>query len=213
MDNNNPQTWREVKPNDVVLISDQQSLQDSSKAGLGLKPLQYTVTEIITVQEMDDLATWMFFHLKPTQAQIQQELVLLCKMVDTEMDLRIYYQTEFTPGSRSDIIKRGDLFLFQSPADPDNFKASELKFTADLTHEGNRWELKGFGEMNGEVSFKPYKSGMDEMVGTIAEYSLTQGESLDAEILILEIGKGVEGLVKMLAGCGINQSEIEVFPV
>ncbi len=213
MDLSNPQTWRSVKVEDVVLISDQQTLQDSVKAGLGMKPLQYTVAEITTVQEMDDLCTWIFYLLKPTQVEIKQDLMLLCKIVDTVMDIRLYYQTEFKPGSRSDIIQRGDFFLFRSPQDPDNFKASELKYSMDLTHEDDRWVLKDFGEMNGDVTFEPSKTGMEDMVATVAEYALTEGQTLDTEVLILEIGKGVEGLVKMFAGCGINQSEVEVYPV
>jgi hypothetical protein len=211
MDLNNPKTWRDIKPGDVILISDQQSLEDSVKAGLGMKPLQYTVVEITEMNEMSNLATWIFYRLKPTA--VQQELMLMCKLVDSEMDVRLYYETDFTPGSRSEIIQRGDLFLFQAPTDPDNFKASELNYSMDLTHEGNRWVKKDFGEMHGEISCNPPKSGLTDMVATVVEYLLVEGQSLDTDILITEIGKGAEGLVKMFAGCTINTMEIQIFPI
>ncbi len=211
MDKSKPAFWKNVKPGDIVLLSDQQALQDSVEAGLGPKPLEYAVSNLTNVRDFNDFGNWLLIFLEPSQ--VKQELVLLCKMVDENLDLRLYYQTEFQPGSRNDIIKRGDYFLFQQPADPASFQPQELKFTAELINGPNQWNMKGFGEIHGIATFRPLKSGLGEVIATVAEFELVKGESADTEVLILELGNETESLVTLYAGCSVNPSEIDVFPV
>lgn len=185
-------------------------------AGLGPKPLEYEVAEIAIVRDFHDFCTYLFYFLKPTQIQIQQGLLLMCKIVGTNMDLRLYYQTEFQPDGRPEIIERGDAFLFQPPADATNFQPRELKFTPELQHGENAWVMKGFGEVHGSASFKPPKlqyHHVGQVFATVAEYDLTQGETPDTEVIILEFGTEEGSLVTLYAGCAVNLSEIDVYPV
>lgn len=209
MNKESPEFWYSVKPKDMILLSDQQALEDSMKAGLGPNPLEYSVSEIITVKDFNGFGTWTFFNLKPTG--VKQELLLLCKEVDSNLDLRIYYQTEFQPGSRKDIINRGDFFLFQQPEDLSNFQPKDLKYTNDLTQGDNQWDMKGFGEMHGHASFNPTKTGFYTVTATIVEYLLSKGDTQDTEVLILELGND-DTLITLYAGCAVNLTEIDVYP-
>jgi len=201
--------WLQVKPGDIVLLSDKQALEDSMKAGLGVKPLKYSVDSIVSITDFDGLATWRLFHMK--SADVSQELLMTVKVVDRLFDVLLYYQTDFQPGSREDIVRRGDLFLFQKPTDPTNYAPKDLLFTDSLEKDGCRWVVK-LGSFHGEAKFTPDKTGVGDLFATMTEYSLTSGVTDDKELLIVELGKD-NGLITLYAGCTVNLNEVDIFPI
>ena len=50
-----PRFWDDVKIGDIVQMKDEQALQDSMKRGRGLVPIDYVVSEIRKIDEIDDL--------------------------------------------------------------------------------------------------------------------------------------------------------------
>lgn len=202
---------KHAKVGDIIYLSDKQAIEDSMKAGLGPKPLQFTVKEIITIKDATDLGTWTLYFLSPVE--VKQELLLVNKIVDALETLRLYYQTDFKPGSREDILERGDRFLFQPPSNPNDFRPNELKFTVSLTQGDVEWE-RSVGELHGTAKFSPPKSGLDEVCfASLVEYHLARGQTADTELLLLELGTADGSLIRLFAGCDVNPVEIEVFSV
>ena len=226
-DNDNATTafWRSLPLGSVVSLSDEQALEDSAAEGRGREPRDFTVEEIRTITEMNNLATWKLFRLY----EVKQELWLMAKLVDENIDLRVYYQVpdnEFKTGNRRAMIDNGMLWLFQQPADPEHFRYTDLRYTMEIQGPSEPgqpsllYEMKDQGELYGTMVTVNAKNPIGERCFvTLAEYGANR-DCENPELLLLEMG-GVSpettvpdseegGLIVMLMGTPLNENEIEV---
>ncbi len=217
--------WGGITLDSVIMLSDQQAIQDSIKAGNGAVPRNYTVVGIRTIVEQRQMATWKLYRLNDSE----QELWLMAKMVDGATDLRVYYalpDDSFHPGNRRDLIERGDTWLFQQPADPQHFTYDALEYTYAITgpsEDGKppvTFALKEQGVLNGAMTAEPPEPGIvNPIFVTLAEYQAPDGATDNPELLLLEIG-GVDidgngdnpygGLITLWQGAAMDENEIEV---
>lgn len=208
----NLQPWLSFPPGSFITLSDDQSKQDSQKRGQGFNGIRYAVETHAVADDTEGFATWVFIGLND---QIQK-LMLVVKSVDDAIDHRIYYANEqFRPARREEVIQRGDLWLFEPPADENNFDPADLQYTAEITQKTDDGELvyvrKEQGERHADYVETPNRSGARDLMATIVEYS-TADKTENPEVMILEIGSAARrtGEVNFYLGCAIDPAEIDV---
>ncbi len=213
--------WHALTVDSIITLSDKQAISDSIEEGRGAVPRDYTVQEVWTLQEQHDQATWKLCHI----ADEKQALWFLAKLVGNDLDLRIYFDlptAQYQPGNRRDLVTRGDLWLFQQPANPDHFTYDELHFTTEITGpaaDGQQppvFRMKGQGELSGLLTIDGGTARQE--FATIVEYAADDGAD-NPELLLLEVG-GLDlhsgepcpdgGLITLLQGTPLGENEVEV---
>jgi hypothetical protein len=220
MDKSKPEDWMAVRPGSVVTISDTQGIADSMKRGLGVRGIDYTVSSVGRLRQVNGLSTHLLFTLKDES----QMTYLLVKIVDDLIDLGLYFEPDgLAPGTRQELVDRGALWLFQEPSNPQNFDPAELRYTTTIRQtlpkagggqEEVVYDIKPQGELQCDYFETPPRSGMSgEALATIVEYRTAQ-ETENPEFLVLEIGEknGASSYVQFFLGCGIKFSEVDVLP-
>ena len=217
MMDSSPKSWKSIKPSSTVTLTDSQSLK-KDVAGL-----VYSIKQILHIEESGKLCEWLFFRLIGDGDEPEKWLMI--KIVDDEIDLRVYTENpDFDGRNRQDLIDAQDFWVFQQPDDPDNFRVNELKYTKsvnwdflDKTHSD--YDLKGFGEMQGKVRISPLQTGQKkDLLASIAEY-VAVGNSPKknpVELIFLEIGSPESeagGLIRMLFGHAIRATEVDVLAI
>lgn len=188
-----PEFWQAVRPGDIIALTDEQAIQDSLEKGLGAEGMQYEVKRVTRIRELNELCEWLLFDLDS-----EEELRLMVKIVDNEIDIRIYFAAEeFRAGDRVDMLEQDCYWLFKEPEDPDNFDPVELQFTEELEWsvpldndgvvDNVLFQQKGFGELFGKVTITPAESGMDNLVASVVEL-VTNEDVPNPELLIMETG-------------------------
>ena len=213
--------WYKVTVGQMVEFSDPQALQDSVDEGRGAVPRNYEIKEIRTIEEQHGLATWRLFRV----ADQKQSLWLLAKIVDQQVELRLYFdlpENEFKPGNRRDMVERGCYWLFQQPADPQNFAFNDLEYTVQIPGpDGVVFVLKDQGVMAGTMTVTPPSIGMDGQLFTlVAEYAAPDGSTDNPQLLLLEIGGASPdpdendnpdgGFITLAQGMVLNPAEVDM---
>lgn len=211
--------WRAVKPETTITLTDEQALRESVNGEL------YIVKEVMTIRELSDLCEWIFLKLEGTGET--PDSWLMVKIVDQELDLRVYFEDSesFEIGNREDMVERENLWLFQEPED-EEFEYGDLQYAQHVgwdfpgDNEGDDpihvdYNVKGGGEMQGKVSFDPRRQGQQSFIATIVEYD-TSDETTCPEMLFIEVGDAdleEGGLIRMMFGNCIRPTEAEVLAV
>lgn len=219
METDDPQTWRSLKPGSVVTLSDKDTMKALLLKGSVAIKADFIVESVTKVTEASGLAEWLLFKMR------DENQYLLVKIVDEEMDLRVYREPEdfgpdFAPGDRADQFKAERYWLFQQPDNPDDFRYLELRYTHDINVgcKGGeiRFTQKLQGELEGEAVDNPLKTGVEyPLLSSIVEYG-TVGQSPYTELLILENGSAecdTGGLIRLYVGNPINPKEAAVLPL
>ena len=208
----NLEPWVSFPPGSFIILSDNQSKEDSQKRGQGFNGIRYAVETSAIADDTEGLASWALITLNDQY----QKLLLVVKSVDDAIDHRIYYANEqFRPARREDVIKRGDLWLFEPPENENDFDPADLQYTAEVVQKTDTAELvyvrKDQGERHADYVETPNRSGARDLVATIVEYS-TSDATDNPELMILEIGSAARrtGEVNLYLGCAIDPSEIDV---
>ncbi len=219
MEKSEPGFWQDILPGSTITLSDAQAISDSMERGEGVRGIDYIVESVWKVREEDALAEWLLFKLDAED----QELYLVAKIVDRDVELRVYFEPgEFEPGNRREIVERGDTWLFLEPENPEDFKFDELEFVPEIewTVEGEDdgderrivYRRKGQGTLYGTCTTTPPLSGLGRMMATVVEYSTSQ-EFENPELMLLELGgeKGDEGgMITMMVGNRVAPGEVDV---
>lgn len=208
-----PTDWLNLKTGSTLVLSDEQSLMDSKKRGFGLNPLNFTVIRVTKVQEAQGLVTYIFVDIEDGV----QPLRLMAKIVDENVDFRLYYKSEdFVAASRKTAIDRGDFWLFQKPEDENNFTPLDLKYTMGIKQSIDNKEIvydrKPSGELSGIAVENPVRKGLADLLATITEYKTNQ-ETENPELMLLEIGNKLNkdgGEITLYFGSPIHENEIQV---
>jgi len=208
----NLQPWLNFPPGSFITLSDAQSKEDSQKRGQGFNGIRYAVETHAVADDTEGFATWVLIGLNDQY----QKLLLMVKSVDEAIDYRVYYANEqFRPARREEVIKRGDLWLFEPPQDENNFEPADLHYTAEISQKTDAAELvyvrKEQGERHADYVETPNRSGARDLVATIVEYS-TADQTDNPELMILEIGSASRrtGEVNFYVGCAIDPAEVDV---
>ena len=206
------QPWLNFPPGSFITLSDAQSMADSQKRGQGFKGIRYAVESHAVADDTEGFGTWVFLTLNDNV----QKLLLTIKGVDNAIDYRIYYADEtFRPARREEVVRRGDLWLFEPPENENDFDPAELQYTAEITQKTDADELvyvrKDQGERHADYRETPQRSGAAGLLATIVEYS-TASPTDNPELMILEVGAESRrtGEVSMYLGTSISESEIDV---
>ncbi len=216
----NLEFWRDVRPNDVVVLSDAQALVEAIRQGLdGDGGLNYEVKRILRIQEQNELGEWQLFRLEGAD-----EVWLMVKASGGQLDLRVYFEVpEFPDGNRADLITAEMYWLFEDPGPDWDSRYNDLRFAANITIDQaaddsnppttTGYQQKPFGAQYGGYTEQPQPPGADTLPATVVEY--TSNDSTDnPELLLLELGGKDDpegGYISMLLGCPIDPSEVKVF--
>lgn len=215
LDKTIPDFWRGVRPGSVIRLTDEPTLLRD------MDGIDYTVRRVETVREVEDQMEWILLHLEDGEGD---EPLLMVKIVDDDMDLRIYREAgDFESGNRMDMDARDDLWMFFEPKDPDDFDVRDLRYTEYIEYEVDsddedsdrivRFEQK-HPEMNGEVATEPSSSGSRPQLAVISEYAAVDLYE-EPEAVIIEIGSDsameeTGGLISFMLGHPINPTETDV---
>jgi len=215
-DSYTPEYWQALKTGTIVTLNDELAMQESQEKLGKVGGLSYTIIETRRLRESRDMASWTMHQLKGNYAPFDtQRLWLVVKVVDREMSLGVFEQVkELSPGTRKQLVNRGDIWLFQKPKDENNFLCNDLLYTMDITRNINGSDVvysqKPQGELHGMLSVDPPQSGVGQTMATIVEYA-TDVETDNTELLVLEIGDSDDGgNITIYEGGPINPAEIDV---
>jgi hypothetical protein len=207
MDTSMAVAWRGAKVGDWVTLSDTRTLEQRMAEGRGPTAASYEIRSILKIGAplfewrlcaVDDRGTWV-----------------VAKIADDVVSLYAYREGDWRPATRSELIAEGALFLFQEPPDPERFNPEDLKYTLDIARErdGKKvlYAMKPQGEITGEAEWIPPKSGLSDLLGTVAEYQADE-EVDDAELMVVEVGPKEGGVIKLMVGRLLQPNEIVLLP-
>ena len=195
----------EVSVGDVIILSDEDSLMESMKQGLGPVPHQFIVKDYTVIKQFDNMVEWAIIN-------ITEEKVLLVRSVGDIQDVYVLKTAELPVGNRKTFIENDMLWLFQEPKDVNNFSYSELKYSMDIKEtKDNGEEVLYIMKSQGELSGKAYigSSIHKNMLGTVVEYSTTDGK----QAVIVEVGdinNEDGGLITLYTGKIIPTKDVDL---
>jgi hypothetical protein len=208
----NKEFWRGVTLGSTITLKDKQAIEDSMERGNGMKGMDYMVKTVCRLKELNGLAEWNLFLLDDPEDIIW----VMVKMVEQEMDFRIYFEhSQFEPGNRRDMMEQENLWLFNAPDNPDDFQYNDLKFADLIRIDGDNDDLldykqKGFKEMHCSCEIQPALPGIKNPVATLVEYQ-TKEVCENPELLLFELGDSEDGgLIRLMPGCNLGATEIDV---
>ena len=223
--------WLNIQPGDIVSLSDTKTLSRSQERGLGFQPLEYQVEQVTTLSEINDLAQWKAINLFDVHDQVR----MWVKIVGEIVEIRIGWEADpvdYQPGDRQDMVDRGWDWMFSETSVnlySDNQNVNELMFSeaiqsvlpmGDGTKKPFVFYKKGNMDLQCSVTELPY-SEMDDLVedliGTIGEYSCSDENCPFPELVIFEVGTVEEddqpqrgGLIRILNAYELNFLNIDV---
>ncbi len=203
-----------VNPNQTVEVSSAEAINASRLAKLGLKPLDYVVQRTATLTHA--LAKWTIIYLgSPVNAVGKiNPAVLVIQDVDGQKAAYLYEDSGLASLNRASHVEAGNFFLFQQPEDENNFKFNDLKLTLNIHEDKDTGEAVDYtivaNEFTGQISENPQRSGLSNLMGTIANYVSKDGR----RAMLLEIGEADNsngGLINLYTGYELKLSEIKVY--
>jgi len=219
-DKRDPAYWRAIKPDTTLTLTDEQALRES------ISGQNYLVKQVIRLKEKSGICEWIMLAIEGLDGAPDSWLMI--KIVDQELDLRVYFESEdFESGNREDLVENEELWMFQEP-ETDEDGEYELEDLQYAKHVG--WDFPGdeegdddihvdynvkVGELQASVAYDPYESGERELLATVVEFD-TSDETTCPEMLLLEIGHPENdegGLIRMFFGNSIKPTEADVLAV
>lgn len=192
---------------DLVCLNDKISLQEYSES----VQVSNSITRIFSFRTSKGGAVYHFFEIKNQKHPDVSFIVLT--IVDNLYKVGLYFEVnEFSEGfNRQDCIEHNLKWLFQTPADENNFEPSDLKFTEVIEMGDVKYEQK-FSTLYGELR------GNGVEFCSLTEYH-SPNDIENKEVIILEIGGLDENKNQLPEGGSINikhgriiqEHEIDVF--
>lgn len=223
MDKASPEFWLKLDKDSVITLSDEEALDEAMEKGEGIKGIDYLITNKKVIRYEDKVIQWVIFEIEGED----EVCWFMVKIVDEELDFRVYYQPEgFEPGSRADLVERGLGWLFEPPEDEDDFVPGELEYArypnvppVDEEEEDSdevSYVAKPPGPLYARCKNYPGSSSDPGFI-TVVEYS-SEEDCSDPEMLVLEEGGLDEdgdpsphgGWVTILLGTPLESNEVDV---
>lgn len=209
--------WRDIPPGTVVTLTDKSALEMSQAAGRGLEGMEYTIDEVIGINEINNLCEWIIANMSSSDGS---KLSLLIKAVGENLDMRaMYVPNAMQPGgNREDMVRDHD-FVFEAFESGTPYTklmyAQEFDWTFnwdDIGEQTVNFAKKGGLEFAGRAFYNPPRFEGESLLATIAEYQATE-DCREPEIAIIEIGKHdneLGGFILFMVGNPINVEEVNV---
>ena len=212
-DDSLPSFWEQVKPGSTALLSDEESLNDNIKNGKGPVPQEYVIKSVQTIKEVRDIGKWLAFRLEGAQG----ELLLIAKIVDEEMALRVYYPApDFPAGSRKSLVDKDCKWLFAPPEDENDFALCDLGITAEFAREADGKSVtyvKRDDTYEATLTEEPHRSGSEAgKEAFITEFGATTKDQ-NPEALVLEVASPTDrskSFVSLYIGTNISPKEVQI---
>ena len=200
-----------LKVGDVINVSDVLTIEQAMKRGEfnTVEGVHYQVDKIEEIVAEENITEWRFYHF------VNSPQSLMVQITGNEIDIKLLEKPEwFTEGTvKEQVDDHDNCFLFEAPADPDNFEAADLElsegfnltFDDDLEVEYKPVGHSLFGEMednDGEPTFVEVKE----------YYALADSPS--PRIVIVGLGganHGAGAWIKYYEGYSVNHTDIEIF--
>lgn len=215
--------WRALKAGDYLSLKDFQSLAEAGAEGLDCKVAEIRDIEVGDAATGRSLATYRLCELERVG---QGPLFLLVLSAGEDFELRTYFAPpSLVPGTRDQLVDRGDTWLFLPPPNPEDFVSCDLELAPfpDLPAQPESggevkrvWERAGFGQ----TLYGAYKGRQGEVPVILAEYETREEGAPSPLMLVLEenwldargrpLASG--GLVTVLLGSALDPGSIEVWP-
>ena len=212
-DNSLPGFWESIKPGSTALLSDEESLSDNIKNGKGPTPQEYVIKSIQTFTEIRDIGKWIAFHLDGAQGR----LLLIAKIVDSDMALRLYYPApEFPAGTRTSLIEKDVKWLFQPPEDETRFAPEDLAITTEFTRDADGESatfVKCDDTYEAELTENPRPAGQEPVKRAFLTEFASTTKILNSESLVLEICSPTDrskSFLSLYIGTNIRPKEVQV---
>ena len=212
-DSSLPEYWESIKPGSTALLSDEESLNDNIKNGKGPTPQEYVIKSIQTLTEIRDIGKWIAFQLVGAQGP----LLLIAKIVDGDMVLRVYYPApEFPAGSRTSLLNKGVKWLFQPPENETRFELEDLAITTEFTRDADGESVvfvKSDDTYEAELAENPLPSGQEPVKQAfLTEFAATT-KTPNPESLVLEICSPTDrskSFLNLYIGTTIRPKEVQI---
>lgn len=213
----NKKFWQSITVKSQVVLTDQSALDVSQAEGRGMQGMEYSVEEILSIKEKDNLCEWLVLKL----VHPNQTLYLVVKIVGDIVELRMYYNPEsIVIGNRADQIDAQNVFMFSNYKPNAHNNLLGLKYTNQINWTfdyGNGPEevvfnQKGNMELTGKAKYTPARFSDQTLIATISEY-LAVTNTPEPEIMIIEVGSATSkngGAILLLVGNSINEFEISI---
>jgi hypothetical protein len=215
--------WKALKVGDYLSLKDFQSLAEGGAEGLDCKVAEIRDMAVGDSTTAKALASYRLYELERVG---QGPLFLLVLSAGEDFELRSYFVPPgLVPGTRDQLVDRGETWLFLPPPDPEDFISSDLELAPfpdlpALPESGGPvkrvWERSGFGQ----TLYGSYTGRAGEVPVIVAEYETREEGAPNPLLLVLEEnwldgrGKAIPegGLVTVLLGSPLDPGSIEVWP-
>jgi hypothetical protein len=213
--------WRSLKAGSIVMLKDEQTMAMVMEATGTLKPAECVVDEVMRVVVNEGVGEFLFCHMENPIAPGENgtDLWLTILFVDGKHDHRLYFEPadRFEPGTREEILNRGDNFIFLEP-ETDNFEPSDLEFSERVFYGGRDYDGEGDPTLFGEATISPQPQGLPSLMFT-AIRELWCRDADNPRMMIIEIdgvtpdGEGIDGgLIRLWLGRPLGDNDFEVIP-
>lgn len=214
MNQSNLKKWLALSVGATLALSDTASLLARKATSGKLAPMDYTVERVAALHDSQGIADWVFVYLV-NGVDPSDKLVLTVQIVDNEEDFFVYVPSTLPVKNRAENVNDGNLWLFDEPSDPNDFKVIELSYTASITETTDKGKeivhfQKQMGERSGKYNECPKRSGLNNLLATYVPYSSKDNE----QAAILEIGAADSddgGAITFFSGRQILSSEVTVY--
>ena len=163
-------SWRTIKIDDIVEVSDQQEILASMEAGHGLDAPSLQVVGIETFEFQDESAT-----LRMRLVQLEGELYLSVGWNSTNPRVTEFHLMRmadgFTPGTIQDCVKYDQCWIFNPPEDENQIHYPDLEF-ADEILTGDSIVFERQSLLNGNRSVVDQLNGND--FAMLAQYEASE---------------------------------------
>jgi hypothetical protein len=205
--------WDSVKPGSTLYLKDSQAMQDlvklkgDGKVDADVPGLEHTVRSVGKFEQKGGIGVWCWARLKGPE----QELFLMAKFVDIEVEFRVYLpQEDFRPGTRKELLESGEDWMFERARK--GTPPSDMDFANAIARGGIDFTMKEQGVLYANLFNNPAQSGIPQpQFAVIVEY-FANGDCDNPEMVAIElggVGSSQGGEVSLYSGCVIREEEIE----
>jgi len=201
MDLSKSKIWQELKKQDIISVSDAQTLSKLLADG-ELVEESDLVIENIQVFRAENGIEYRFFEFSENDPNI----VIVTVCVDEDAILRAYFVSDDpSPATRSNILNVQECgWLFEPPEDEANFKLDELAYRgqfdqADDTAKNGQAVYNQDGAM--------LTGTLDGDFASLQEWLADDG--INPRVILLEVGEE-DGFMTFYQGCDVGANDLNV---
>ena len=198
MDLSKPKTWRDLKKEDIICVSDPQTLSGLITAGESAVEQDMVIERIVRFVSDEGGMEYLFF-------EFDSDIVIVAILLDDDVVVRAYFvSSDPNPGTRDNILNVQNCgWLFVAPENEDDFNIEELDYAVAFDQED---ESAG-GKINYSQEGGYIEGTIDGDFATLQEYVADGG--INPRVILREVGEE-EGYIVFLQGCDIGLNDLSL---